>query len=513
MRYVTCLILACMLTAGTASAALLGSGFTYQGRLDDNGAPANGSYDFRFALFTVDSGGTAIDTVEVEGQSVSEGLVNASLDFTNVPYDGQALWIEVSTRAAGGSDFTTLSPRQPISAAPYALFALAGNAGPQGPIGPQGPAGPAGPEGPTGPAGPQGPAGAQGPPGPPMALPFDGTTSSTSPALHVVNSGAGYGVQVQSSGTGFNGAALQATNTTDGGLALYAYAVTSSSTAAVLTNDSTSGGDIVQGWNQGGIRFHVDTAGNLTTTGALNASAATISTTSSGPALQSTAALFGIKGQATGNAGSGIIGVGAGTSAGVVGNSANSDGVRGLSTTGNGVNGSSGGANGVQGTSSVNGASGVYGQNSNAGGYGVYGRNTAGGYGMGTDGPAFQTRTQGGWVKAMAYVKPVGAGGTPGQTILRCFNSQLPASQASTPPCGFTEGEPQTGTVTIDFGFEVDDRFPVATGYGNGTVLAECSGTGCAPSYPNVASTQVAIHTANVSTGNLVDEAFTLIVF
>lgn len=31
--------------------AVTGSAFTYQGRLDNNGAPANGAYDFEFALF------------------------------------------------------------------------------------------------------------------------------------------------------------------------------------------------------------------------------------------------------------------------------------------------------------------------------------------------------------------------------------------------------------------------------------------------------------------------------
>jgi hypothetical protein len=152
----------------------------------------------------------------------------------------------------------------------------------------------------------------------------------------------------------------------------------------------------------------------------------------------------------------------------------------------------------------------VYGQNSNASGYGVYGRNTAGGYGMGTDGPAFQTRTQGGWAKAMVYVNPHGSSG-PG--IVRCFNSQLPATQASTPPCGFTEGEPQTGTVTIDFGFQIDDRFVIATGYSAGTIVAECSGSACVFPYPAAPNTLAEIHMFAPVTGNAIDEPFALIVY
>jgi hypothetical protein len=113
----------------------------------------------------------------------------------------------------------------------------------------------------------------------------------------------------------------------------------------------------------------------------------------------------------------------------------------------------------------------------------------------------------------MAYVKPVGAGGPPGGTILRCFNSQLPAAQASVPPCGLVEGEPVTGTVLIDFGFQVDDRFWVATGLGNATVITTCSGSNCLPNYTTTTSTQVALHMANVQSGNFVDEPFTLLVY
>ena len=120
MRAFTVFLVACAFGAHVASADPLGTGFTYQGRLDDGGEPANGSYDFRFGLFTSATEGTAIDTIELDAQSVSAGLIEASLDFTDVPYDGQALWIEISARTTGSGNFTTLTPRQPISAAPYA---------------------------------------------------------------------------------------------------------------------------------------------------------------------------------------------------------------------------------------------------------------------------------------------------------------------------------------------------------------------------------------------------------
>ena len=45
--------------------------FTYQGSLDDGGAPASGLHDFRFRLFSVASGGTPIgSTLCVDNVSV-----------------------------------------------------------------------------------------------------------------------------------------------------------------------------------------------------------------------------------------------------------------------------------------------------------------------------------------------------------------------------------------------------------------------------------------------------------
>jgi len=129
MRYLSCVLATCLLCAGFALAAPLGSDFTYQGQLTDNGSPASGHYDLQFALFASASGGTAVDTITVANQSVSGGLINASLDFTDAPYNGQALWVEVNVRATGGPSYTTLAPRQAITATPYALYALSGTIG------------------------------------------------------------------------------------------------------------------------------------------------------------------------------------------------------------------------------------------------------------------------------------------------------------------------------------------------------------------------------------------------
>src|SRR6186713_1049317 len=94
---------------GVLRADPVGSGITYQGQLSDGGLPANGSYDFQFALYTSADDGAAVDSVEVADLAVAGGLVNATLDFTDVPYDGQALWVGIAVRAGNSSGaYTTL---------------------------------------------------------------------------------------------------------------------------------------------------------------------------------------------------------------------------------------------------------------------------------------------------------------------------------------------------------------------------------------------------------------------
>ncbi len=148
----------------------LGTAFTYQGQLEQDGKPANGTFDFRFNLLDSSDpvGGTLLSAVTILDVSVSNGLFSVEVDFGQL-FDGEARWVEIQVREAGVGSLIPLKPTQQLSAVPYALFALAGNEGPQGPPGPRGEPGPEGPQGPQGPPGPQGepgPEGSQGPQGP-----------------------------------------------------------------------------------------------------------------------------------------------------------------------------------------------------------------------------------------------------------------------------------------------------------------------------------------------------------
>jgi len=100
-----------------------GTGFTYQGRLNDGSNPATGIYDLRFALFDAASignqEGNALTNTAI---AVSNGLFTVTLDFGN-QFPGADRWLEIGVRANGGGAFSTLSPRQLLTATPYATHA------------------------------------------------------------------------------------------------------------------------------------------------------------------------------------------------------------------------------------------------------------------------------------------------------------------------------------------------------------------------------------------------------
>jgi len=107
----------------TVTSLAQGTLFTYQGRLNDNGQPANGTYDLRFKLYdSTNQSANVIGPVEFPGMRVTNGLFTVNLDFGNV-YNGAPLWLEIVVRTNGAPQFVALTPRQPLSSVPYAMFA------------------------------------------------------------------------------------------------------------------------------------------------------------------------------------------------------------------------------------------------------------------------------------------------------------------------------------------------------------------------------------------------------
>jgi len=111
----------------------LGTSFTYQGELTNAAAPATGLHDLRFRLYDAQTGGLQVgSTLCADNVNVAAGRFSATLDF-GAQFTGQQRWLEIEVRSDAGLDcgdatgMVVLSPRQPLSATPNALFAL--NAG------------------------------------------------------------------------------------------------------------------------------------------------------------------------------------------------------------------------------------------------------------------------------------------------------------------------------------------------------------------------------------------------
>jgi hypothetical protein len=145
-RDVRKLALAALILVATPSiyAADLGTGFTYQGQLKQGGLPLSGTADFQFTLWDAagsgnpPTGGTQVGGVQaVTAVPVTAGLftvtLNAGGEFGSDAFNGSTRWLQVAVRypTITSNSFTTLAPRQPITATPYALRAAQG-VGPPG---------------------------------------------------------------------------------------------------------------------------------------------------------------------------------------------------------------------------------------------------------------------------------------------------------------------------------------------------------------------------------------------
>jgi hypothetical protein len=109
--------------AGSATTAVMGTAFTYQGQLRKSGAPVTAMCNFRFRLFDAASGGAQIGATQTKsGVSVSNGLFTIpDLDFGSGAFNGEARWLAIDVQCPGDSGYTALAPRQGLTPAPYAL--------------------------------------------------------------------------------------------------------------------------------------------------------------------------------------------------------------------------------------------------------------------------------------------------------------------------------------------------------------------------------------------------------
>jgi hypothetical protein len=126
-------VVAGLMLCATSSLAILplGTGFTYQGRLNDGGAPANGNYDMIFNIYDDPNAGNVIGSFSIFGAvPVTNGLftveLNAFGEFGTNAFNGQARWLQIGVRTNSNAlaNFVYLNPRQPLTPTPQAIFAL-----------------------------------------------------------------------------------------------------------------------------------------------------------------------------------------------------------------------------------------------------------------------------------------------------------------------------------------------------------------------------------------------------
>ncbi|HQU83268.1 MAG TPA: hypothetical protein PKY59_09100 [Pyrinomonadaceae bacterium] len=113
-----------LLFAGISAVSAQTSAFSYQGRLNDNTLPANGTYEMEFKLFDSASGGTQVaSTITNNSVAVQNGIFSVTLDFGANPFAaGANRFLEIGVRKASDPPgFTTLAPRQQLTSSPYSL--------------------------------------------------------------------------------------------------------------------------------------------------------------------------------------------------------------------------------------------------------------------------------------------------------------------------------------------------------------------------------------------------------
>ncbi len=103
----------------------LGTAFSYQGQLQQNGVPVTGACDFRFDLWDAATGGAHIGGAQTKTNvAVNNGVFTIpDLDFGLAAFNGDARWLELAVGCpSGNGSYTTLGPRQALTATPYALY-------------------------------------------------------------------------------------------------------------------------------------------------------------------------------------------------------------------------------------------------------------------------------------------------------------------------------------------------------------------------------------------------------
>lgn len=98
------------------------SPFIYQGKLTlANGDPATGNFDMIVEIYTTETGGTPIATLNLTGVSMANGVFTIPLTVPGDLFSSTATtYLDMQVSPAGANNYTQLSPRLAIGSTPYA---------------------------------------------------------------------------------------------------------------------------------------------------------------------------------------------------------------------------------------------------------------------------------------------------------------------------------------------------------------------------------------------------------
>jgi hypothetical protein len=109
---------------GVKNLKVIQPAFTYQGQLKDASGPVNGVYHLQLTVYSAQTAGEQVASVEIMDLILTNGLFSIKLDFGRAIFEAKENWLEIGVRPGGSVEsYTVLSPRQKLTPTPYAIFA------------------------------------------------------------------------------------------------------------------------------------------------------------------------------------------------------------------------------------------------------------------------------------------------------------------------------------------------------------------------------------------------------
>lgn len=125
-KNVFALTLSVVFISASYAGGITNTAFTYQGQLKQAGVPVSETCDFEFSLWNGDNDptpGSEVATTIPLTTEVGNGLFKVELDFGSAVFSGSPRWLEIKVCCSSpcSPTFVTLTPRQPMTATPYAI--------------------------------------------------------------------------------------------------------------------------------------------------------------------------------------------------------------------------------------------------------------------------------------------------------------------------------------------------------------------------------------------------------